>query len=81
MGTIIFIIIALILIAYILDAMRWLTFNALPITLAIVFSPVLPFYIAYKNRKEKPKQSKAILWVWGIVYFLVSLILIINHLN
>jgi len=30
--------------------------------------PVLPFYVAYKNKKERPTASKILYIVWGAVY-------------
>lgn len=82
MGTIIFIIIGVILIAYIIDTVHWLAFNILPITLAVVFFPIMPYYVAYINRKEKPRAAKGLVWFASISYIIIAIcILILNNLQ
>ncbi len=47
----------------------------------VLFSPVLPFYIAFKNKKENPIMSKLIYWLWGAFYFLMFIVFFFNYIN
>ena len=49
----------------------WTVFYALLI-------PVLPFLVAYKNWKTKPVQSKMIVALYGLLYLMLLLILLIE---
>ena len=53
------------------------TFHALMAAVYIVFLPVMPFIVAYNNRKIKPIQSKLIVILWGVLYLLIMLLCIL----
>lgn len=40
------------------------------IAIFIILLPVWPFIVAYRNRAEHPIQSKAICWMWSILFVL-----------
>lgn len=46
--------------------------------LFVVCLPAMPFIVAYRNRREHPTLAKAIYWIYGILYALIALILIID---
>jgi len=39
-----------------------------------VLLPIMPFYVAYKNRKEHPTMAKFISIGWGIIYLIIAFI-------
>ena len=49
----------------------------IPVRLAfLVCLPVMPFVVAYRNRKEHPVLAKTIVWLWGIFYSLWILLIV-----
>jgi hypothetical protein len=47
--------------------------------LRLLFFPVIPFFIAWKIRKEKPLQSKLLFWLYGTFYVLIIFIFLVNE--
>ena len=51
--------------------------KVLPKVLAVVaFSPVMPFIVAHRIRKEKPAMSKVIYALYAFLYVFVALLLV-----
>ncbi|MDE6483483.1 MAG: hypothetical protein K2L01_06990 [Rikenellaceae bacterium] len=55
-----------------------LIFNLLKLALIVIFLPVIPYLVAYFNRKTYPKMCKAIVWLWSIIWALSILIIILD---
>ena len=78
MGTFIVIYLLTVLCGYLLSVL----FAAIRYFPAVLFYtillPVLPFHVAYKNRKEHPAKAKIIYALWGAVYLGLLFILCMN---
>lgn len=55
-----------------------LIFTLFELFVLVVFLPIMPYLVAYRNRKEYPKMSKAIVWMWSITVALIILIDILD---
>jgi len=55
-----------------------LIFTLFELVILVVFFPIIPYFVAYRNRKEHPIQSKTIVWLWSIIWILVALIVILD---
>ncbi len=53
-------------------------FNCIKLALIVIFLPVIPYLVAYFNRKKYPKMCKAIVWMWSISLALSILIIILD---
>ena len=70
----IYLIIALcvVLIRILFKVSLWTVFYAL-------FLPVLPFLVAYENWKTKPVQARMIVVIYGLLYLVLLLLLLLTH--
>lgn len=55
-----------------------LVFGIILFFLIAALSPIIPFFVAYRNRKTHPKMSKAIVWMCSITIALIILISILD---
>lgn len=78
MGTIISIWFTLMGCYYLCVAVLRLAVKLPAAVLFVVCLPAMPFIVAYRNRQQHPIQAKAIYWMWGILYVLLALIMIID---
>lgn len=44
----------------------------------VLLLPAMPFVVAYRNRKERPGQAKAIYILWGLLYALTFLVILLG---
>ncbi len=55
-----------------------LIFNLLKLALIVIFLPVIPYLVAYFNRKKHPIQSKILVWLTSITWAISILIIILD---
>jgi len=78
MGTFIVIYLLTALFGYLLS-MLISAIRYLPVVLFYtILLPVLPFYVAYKNKKEHPVKAKIICIGWSVIYLLLIFIFYMN---
>lgn len=54
----------------------------LPYFLFLIFClPAMPFFVAYRNRKEHPTQAKLIYVGWGLIYGLCSVLIVLDYVG
>ena len=75
MGTLITIWLAVMGIYYLCVATLRLALKLPAIAIFIILLPVWPLTVAYRNRVEHPIQSKAICWMWSILFVLWGIII------
>lgn len=78
MGTFIVVYLLTVLCGYILSALISLVRYFPVVLFYTILLPVMPFYVAHKNRKEHPVMAKFIYVLWGAVYLVWVFVFYMN---
>lgn len=63
---------------YLCVAMLRLAVKLPAVVIFIILLPAMPFIVAYRNRAEHPILAKSICWMWGIIYVLWGIIIMVD---